>query len=66
MIAKHDDHHADRATQDPANRAPRAYEIPPDEIELACPGCTLIYREARWQHDPACIFARTPLGDQPG
>ena len=66
LLAKPDDRHAARATQEAATRTPPRYAIDPDEIEDACPGCTLIYREGRWQHEPACIFARTPLGDQPG
>ncbi len=59
VVIKPDDPHAAPAMTDPHNREPARYTEPPDEIELACAGCTLIYRDARWRHDPACIFART-------
>ena len=43
----------------PAGSAlPQGFYRPPDEIELACPACTLAWRDGGWQHDRACPLKR--------
>ncbi len=60
VLIKPDDHHAPPAATEAATRVPPRYTEPPDEIELACPGCTLAIEDGEWQHDRSCIFRPRP------
>jgi hypothetical protein len=48
------DKHAPRSAHHPVLRAAWQYAYDPDEIELACLHCTLVYRDGQWTHDGAC------------
>lgn len=51
------DRHAPRSAHHPALRQPWQYAYDPDEIELACLHCTLVYRDGQWVHDGSCPAA---------
>jgi hypothetical protein len=39
-----------------AERAPAGYYQPADSIELACPACTLQWRDGGWVHERSCLL----------
>jgi hypothetical protein len=41
-----------------AERPPAGYYAPADAIELACPACTLEYRDGAFRHERSCLFRR--------
>ncbi|HCU92946.1 MAG TPA: hypothetical protein DHU96_09490 [Actinobacteria bacterium] len=49
-----EDRHASAASREPATHAPPAVFYEPDPIELACPGCTLVWAGGHFDHDRSC------------
>ena len=49
------DHQTPIASMQPCDR-PHAGDVQLDEIETACPACTLEWRAGVFRHDRACVF----------
>jgi hypothetical protein len=62
-----EDYRAPLAARDPRTRAPALLYDTQDEIETACPGCTLIWRDGAFTHENSCPFRRSrPRAGRPG
>jgi hypothetical protein len=44
-----------------AERPPPGWYSPADSIELACPGCTLVWRDGAFTHEPSCPLRSLPV-----